>query len=139
MIWSLGVSFVIIEIMKDQLFTLLTTKPLSWPKSLAELHQHRAEYDFVSTNVVFMKSSGNSLLQDLAKVAVYQDVAEPVVTLEYLASGRGVLLGRSLEIETFSETLSAKMFAFLDDKFQASQYSFYVSRKLPFHQQLIQV
>lgn len=131
--WSFAVSFLTIEFLKDQLLTLLTTQPLFWPETLGDLYRQKSKFTFVSSNVAFMKESDVFELKEIAKIAIFQDISEPVATFEYLAGGSSAFLARSVEIDTLSETLSPTRFALLDDKFRISQYPFYVSKKFKFY------
>lgn len=95
--WLVGVAFFLVEFLKDELFSQLTTDPLVWPHSIAELYDKRNDYDFVSANIEFMKEVGTLEMSELAKITFSLVVDDPANRLEHLVTGRAVFLDVQLK------------------------------------------
>lgn len=139
LVWSLSVSFLLIEFLKDQLFIRLASQKLLWPETLQQLYKSRNEFDFISSNIFFMKESELPELVDLAKKTKHFEDDDFTGKLTALASGKTAYLGNSNEVEAVAEVLRNDQFAILDERYILSHVVFYVSKQWTYQRGFIKL
>lgn len=140
-LWIVAVALFLVEILKDQLLTQLTTKSYSYPTTFSELIETADKYTLVGISPKYLRETNLTQIEALFDRIIGIDYTNPTAVMNYMVTGKSVFVGGTAEILSVSKLLLDKSdkFASLDEKFIWSQYAFFVSKKTPFWRNVTKV
>lgn len=136
--WAVLVSFMVVQFIKDELFTKLTTQRFTWPKTVAELAE-TADIKFYSNQIFYMQTSGVASLEKISEKSIYLTAENLMTQVGLLRSGQTSFIARSVDVANFRNFLHPEKFAFLEEKYFLTHEVFYVSTKWAHHQRFVQM
>lgn len=137
----MAVSFLVIEFLKDQLFTKLTTQRFCWPRTILELSEQN-KIEIVATNLEHIDRGIPALTRIIERIKATPEstvrLDDVLGKLRNVAAGKA-LLAHSYEIDWLQDVLQGDRFAILDEKYFMLQSSYYTATAWPYHRKFHQL